>query len=714
MTPWLPLVNSNCVITVLCVQVDSYGKCLRNARFPDGTEPSGTSSHPASPLVPLMAEYKFVLAFENAQEQDYVTEKFYIPLLAGSVPVYLGAPNAAAFAPDPLSFISVRDFAGPAELAAQLEALGSDPEAYAALHAWRHRPPSAAWLAVAAMGLNQGSVYNEGAVHGSAQRVDPARISQAAARLLSHTQQSPTRECCKSTEPDDLNAHSADTGYECIACSEMTSPNGIIDETRKVASSPLARSCRGLRTTVEWPADGIGIRLGLLSGLKISVRVHLDDLSCCIRDPGQGYFPGSLARSDDECAGGAVTVVLLLDQAVHSQLQVLIVPSCRGNASFGSNGSADENFSGLSGLGNTELEGIGTGQHVLRAVVKCHDEKGDAAMHDSASIRFMILPPTCDEAAAHSHRDPGYRMSHTRTDSCNAESGNDECANLSNQTRESSTESKDGPNMCDVGELGWDEGLGGSVAVVNLLRRPDRWAHTTNTLAAAGIRNATRVQAVDGRELSATWPGPKWLFRRNHFGSQPAVMGCALSHARIWLRMVSPPPSSQANSAVGDSSAEAGREGSEGFVLVLEDDVELAEGFVGRLREAVAQLEGLGGWDLLCVGARQSMSEFVDFDSDWAAPGVMRIRNYRNCHTHAYALRRTGAAALLEAAARDGVICGLDWFMAIQHGRLRAYALMPALAGQKPDVARATDIAEHAAAWGAASAALQLAEAGIA
>jgi hypothetical protein len=45
--------------------------------------------------------------------------------------------------------------------------------------------------------------------------------------------------------------------------------------------------------------------------------------------------------------------------------------------------------------------------------------------------------------------------------------------------------------------------------------------------------------------------------------------------------------------------------------------------------------------------------------------GVMRVRNYRNCHTHAYAISWRGAALMLRKAAEDGIICGLDWFMAI-------------------------------------------------
>lgn len=67
-----------------------------------------------------MRGYKFVFAFENAREIDYVTENFYIPLIAGSVPVYLGAQNVAEFAPDRRSFVDASEFKTPEELARYL------------------------------------------------------------------------------------------------------------------------------------------------------------------------------------------------------------------------------------------------------------------------------------------------------------------------------------------------------------------------------------------------------------------------------------------------------------------------------------------------------------------------------------------------------------------------------------------------------------------
>ena len=63
-------------------------------------------------------QYKFYLAFENHNCQDYITEKFFNVIRRGDiVPVVMGATKEAynLFGP-PGSFIHVDDFAGPAEL----------------------------------------------------------------------------------------------------------------------------------------------------------------------------------------------------------------------------------------------------------------------------------------------------------------------------------------------------------------------------------------------------------------------------------------------------------------------------------------------------------------------------------------------------------------------------------------------------------------------
>ncbi|MBZ9813093.1 glycosyltransferase family 10 domain-containing protein [Mesorhizobium sp. CA7] len=89
--------------------------------------------------IETIGRYRFCLALENSIAPDYVTEKMFDPLEAGTVPVYLGAPNAAAFVPDN-SYIDVASFSTPAELAAYLHHLIETPQAYAAYLAWRSRP----------------------------------------------------------------------------------------------------------------------------------------------------------------------------------------------------------------------------------------------------------------------------------------------------------------------------------------------------------------------------------------------------------------------------------------------------------------------------------------------------------------------------------------------------------------------------------------------
>ncbi len=109
--------------------VDSYGRCLNNR--------SWSTDHGRATKLETLSRYPFTLAFENAFTEDYVTEKFFDPLLAGSVPVYLGAPNIGDFAPGEHCFIDVNRFSGPRQLAAHLLELARNETAYGEYLAWR-------------------------------------------------------------------------------------------------------------------------------------------------------------------------------------------------------------------------------------------------------------------------------------------------------------------------------------------------------------------------------------------------------------------------------------------------------------------------------------------------------------------------------------------------------------------------------------------------
>ncbi len=114
------------------VKTHSFGRILRNRVLP-------ADAGRASKLA-VISKYRFTLAFENSICPDYVTEKFFDPLIAGSVPVYLGAPNVAEFAPDRSCYIDASDFSGPADLADYLAVLATDDREYAKFFSWKSEP----------------------------------------------------------------------------------------------------------------------------------------------------------------------------------------------------------------------------------------------------------------------------------------------------------------------------------------------------------------------------------------------------------------------------------------------------------------------------------------------------------------------------------------------------------------------------------------------
>ena len=112
------------------IQLDSYGKVLKNREFPSPDKGRITK-------LEILSNYKFCLSLENAIEDDYVTEKFFDPLIGGTVPVYRGARNVAEFAPDPTCYIDASAFRDERELADYLVYLDHDDAAYAKYFAWR-------------------------------------------------------------------------------------------------------------------------------------------------------------------------------------------------------------------------------------------------------------------------------------------------------------------------------------------------------------------------------------------------------------------------------------------------------------------------------------------------------------------------------------------------------------------------------------------------
>lgn len=86
----------------------------------------------------LDADYKFYLAFENANCRDYITEKLYNALRHNVVPIVMGASPSEYRQVAPFrSYIHVEDFNSPRDLADYLKLLDRNSTMYNQYFRWK-------------------------------------------------------------------------------------------------------------------------------------------------------------------------------------------------------------------------------------------------------------------------------------------------------------------------------------------------------------------------------------------------------------------------------------------------------------------------------------------------------------------------------------------------------------------------------------------------
>ncbi|XP_063309350.1 alpha-(1,3)-fucosyltransferase 10 [Pelobates fuscus] len=117
------------------IAVDSYGDCLHNRDLPD--QVNNPSSMDDAQFYRILAQYKFILAFENAVCDDYITEKLWRPLKLGVVPVYYGAPNVMDWLPSNKSAIVANRFFSPRELAEHIKQMDTNDTLYMEYLEWK-------------------------------------------------------------------------------------------------------------------------------------------------------------------------------------------------------------------------------------------------------------------------------------------------------------------------------------------------------------------------------------------------------------------------------------------------------------------------------------------------------------------------------------------------------------------------------------------------
>jgi hypothetical protein len=120
--------------------VFSIGPCQNNAPTPFGLPGRGDGD---AGFQDVMSNYMFYFAVENGGAcPAYATEKVFLALTRGSVPIYFGDEKTLSIMPSRDAFIDLATFDTPEKLAARLHAIATDQEAYDEVHAWRYRHPS--------------------------------------------------------------------------------------------------------------------------------------------------------------------------------------------------------------------------------------------------------------------------------------------------------------------------------------------------------------------------------------------------------------------------------------------------------------------------------------------------------------------------------------------------------------------------------------------
>ena len=108
------------------VHIDSYGNCLHNT----DRESDRHTGNWAEAEKEVLSKYRLAIAYENTISPEYITEKAFLALSAGAIPVYKGPPEIYHHIPDRHNIINIDDYASPEELAEYLQRVLDDDELY--------------------------------------------------------------------------------------------------------------------------------------------------------------------------------------------------------------------------------------------------------------------------------------------------------------------------------------------------------------------------------------------------------------------------------------------------------------------------------------------------------------------------------------------------------------------------------------------------------
>lgn len=120
------------------VSVDQYGNCGRTRTTVESKQT-------------VIAKHKFHCSFENSFEPEYITEKFFQALEAGTVPIVISAPNIKEFEPQPNSILVIEKIEDVPGVAAEMRRISANETEYNKYLEWKIKGPSDKFKAIVDM-----------------------------------------------------------------------------------------------------------------------------------------------------------------------------------------------------------------------------------------------------------------------------------------------------------------------------------------------------------------------------------------------------------------------------------------------------------------------------------------------------------------------------------------------------------------------------------
>ena len=176
------------------------------------------------------------------------------------------------------------------------------------------------------------------------------------------------------------------------------------------------------------------------------------------------------------------------------------------------------------------------------------------------------------------------------------------------------------------------------IKVINLERRPDRKENITKQLVKHGINNFTLVNAIDGSKLCESEHLAN-LFEGNNFNNNKGVIGCALSHLKLWMELC--------------------EDVNNNYYVILEDDIQLYDGFKEKLIEHCMLFQKYDAEHLSLGVYDCNLEQQKEIQSDTISIFQKDVYKFWNI-TFAYIISKQAAKKIIDFVNTCSIKCAID------------------------------------------------------